>query len=300
MLLFICLILTICAYGQNSTEVTLGTKMTGALMNGVMNVYWVMINDTNRQSLAFDVGSSGANVIVKYGSPPTGEFDFSEIESFCAGDCYSGATSVFWPIQHRSLACPLVGNVAGLYYIGLINTYRNTTYSITVSVYDPLLTIGVARQYVIDDVYSFYVANNSVAPSTNLELHQKIVHQGSGSGTSNSGLVLKPWDNCQGNGISPYLITGDDRTKSYVLTPNTVIKNTDPFWVSTQCGYAFLLLNNPTGLLEPGNSFCIVACASGTSQCSACDGFDGASSSAEQWGVSSIVILLSLLTFLCK
>jgi len=175
------------------------------------------------------------------------------------------------------------------------NSHFDTTYTFTLTLEDPLLQLGVPRMYSLQDKYMFYVEPNTVDASTTLEIHQKIVHKGTSSGTANSGLVLSPTTNC-GFGVSPFNEMDDVASLVYSLTSSTAIKNTDAFFVGPTCGYAIVLAGK-SGPLQSGNSFCVIMCAAGDPSCHACDGFTGVGpvgSSANQLTYSMVPVVSGL------
>jgi len=282
------------------TEVVLGQQYSGQLMHGQYDMYSVNITNCARQMMVFAMISPGATIKVKYGSPPSSQFDYDTV--FCVGFCY-GAPNVYWIEGYESITCPGPFGTNqyrnGTYYVGIQNTQYNTSYSFTLTLEDPLLQLNVIRQYPIDSQYMFYVNANTVNSSTTLEIHQKIVHIGIASGTSNAGLQLFSSSNCNFP-VAPFNDITDQSSLVYSLTSSTAIKNTDAFFVSPQCGHAVLIAGK-SGLLQPGNSFCVVMCESGSPDCHRCDNFQGvgpAGSSTANHVTSSLLIFLGFVLVL--
>jgi len=296
-LLLVLVFLVSAIHAQNVTEVVSGQQYSGQLMHGQYNMYSVVITNCARQMMVFAMISPGATINVKYGSPPSSPIDYDS--TFCVGFCF-GAPQVYWIEGYESITCPGPFGTNqyrnGTYYFGFQNTQYNTSYSFTLTLEDPLLQLGVARQYPINSQYMFYVNANTVDSSTTLEIHQTIVHIGVSSGTANAGLQLFRSDNCNFP-VAPFNDITDQTSLVYSLTSSTAIKNTDAFFVSPQCGYAVLIAGK-TGLLQPGNSFCVVMCESASPDCHACDSAGtGGMNSAFVPRVSALLAAVPVLGF---
>jgi len=283
-------------YGQVGKPVTIGAVMSGTLTGGI-DIWWFNITNSPRQSVQMSMHTVGANFVVTAGTPPDGLFSGLNGLPWCVGWCYElPAPSGAYVAGYNSLPCP--GDYPnGTYYVGVLNQYQNSSYTFTVNIVDPLLQLGVPVQYTIDGNYGFYVAPNTVPSGSSLKIHNLIVHQGIDSGDANPGLTLTPLGEC-GTQIPGYYLTDNyAEDMSYVLTSSTAIKNTDGFYAQPQCGYAIV---GGSGQLEPGNSFCLVICVDGSSDCNACDNFAGIGGSGGASGTitrqSHSVVVMGLLS----
>jgi hypothetical protein len=292
-LLLLCVFISI-VLAQNGTQIVIGQPMTGTLIAGQIQPFWINITNVTTQNFMLRLDSEGAMFTITKSEPLSDINSPNYLDFFCGGDCFN-APSAFWAIKYYTLDCPgLDGN--GIYYVNVYNEFHSNTFSFTTTLFDPVLHLNTAKDYPINSL-GFVVNENTVPANESLRVYTRIYNTLSTGASLSEGLQLRRSTTC--NSVSPY--NNNPNTgpvTSYVLSSSTNVKNTDKFYVKPSTSW-YINEGSRTGGLESGIHACVVVCVDGTTGCSACENIQGSAGTRVVSNVT-VVILTYLLAILVK